>query len=89
MNKLKHVGFLYFIIRDIGKKKDPVIAKGFMRQTGYPWKSGKGVQLRAWKYVMQVGFCKSNKILKDETDGLLYAMQGRLLEEKPSEIGSW
>lgn len=89
MNKLHSLGVFYFIIRDIGKKKDPVLSLGFMRQTGYPWKSGKGLQLRIGKCVIQFGLCVANKKVKEENEGLLYAMKGRLLEDKPGEIGNW
>lgn len=80
---------MYWIIRDIGKPKDPIFSIGFMRQTGYPWKSGKGPQIRVGKYVLQIGICKANKDIKEEQDGLVYAMQGRMMEETPKEIGSW
>lgn len=60
-----------------------------MRQTGYPWKQGKGIQIRIGKYVGQIGVCKAKKDIQEEFDGLLYAMQGRLLEEKPRDIGNW
>lgn len=89
MNRLYSLGVFYWIIRDIGKPRDPVVSIGFMRQTGYPWKSGKGPQVRLGKYLLQFGLCRSKKEIQEERDGLLYAMQGRLLEEKPSEIGSW
>lgn len=89
MNKLRSIFNLYFIVRDIGKPREPVLAIGFMRQTGPPWKSGKGVQMRIGKYVIQLGLCRSNKEIKEEVDGLLYAMQGRLLEEQPKDIGNW
>lgn len=89
MNRVYSIGFLYWITRDNGSKKTPVISVGFMRQTGYPWKNGIGLQIRIGKYTNQFGFCKSKKEITEESDGLLYAMQGRLLEEKPSEIGNW
>lgn len=89
MNKLKSLFGLYFIVRDTGKKKDPKVAVGFMRQTGYPWKAGRGIQLRINKYVIQFGICRSNKTIQEDWDGLLYAMKGRVLEEKPKDIGSW
>jgi hypothetical protein len=91
MNSLRSIAFLYAIIRDTGNPKTPVFSWGFMRQTGHPWKTGKGLQIRIKKYVVQIGFCKSNKKVKaqEEENGLLYAMQGRLLEEEPSKIGNW
>lgn len=89
MNTVKSFGFLYVILRDIGKNKDPIVSKGFMRQTGYPWKSGNGIQIRIGKYIVQFGFCKSNKLINNESEGLLHAMQGRLLDEGPATIGDW
>jgi hypothetical protein len=91
MNRLYTTGFLYVIVRDIGKPKDRIISTGFMRQTGTPWKTGKGIQLRIGKYVTQIGVCKADKERAHlhEQDGLLYAMQGRLMEEPPSKIGNW
>lgn len=91
MNRLYSIGFTYVILRDIGTPADPILSIGFMRQTGPPWKTGKGVQIRVGKYILQVGLCKPNRELKkaEEEDGLLYAMQGRLLEDEPSRIGSW
>jgi len=89
MNKIKSILNVYFIIRDIGKPTDPVFSIGFMRQTGYPWKHGKGIQLRVGKYISQIGICRANRDLHEEQDGLLYAVQGRLLEEKPRDIGNW
>lgn len=89
MNKIKSILNIYFIVRDIGKPIDPIFSIGFMRQTGPPWKSGKGIQLRLGKYVTQIGICRSNKKIKKEVDGLLYAVQGRMMEETPKEIGSW
>ena len=91
MNRLYSIGFTYVILRDIGTHATPVLSIGFMRQTGAPWKTGKGMQIRLGKYILQVGFCRANKEIKkaEEEMGLLYAMQGRLLEEEPSKIGGW
>ncbi len=91
MNKLYSISFLYVILRDIGVVTDPTVSIGFMRQTGPPWKTGKGVQLCLGKYILQIGVCRSPKELRHvkDDDGLLYAMQGRLLEEDPNKIGSW
>jgi hypothetical protein len=91
MNRLRSIWFIYTILRDIGTPADPTISIGFMRQTGPPWKTGKGLQIRIKKYIFQIGICKSNKKVKakGEETGLLYAMQGRLLEEEPSKIGNW
>lgn len=89
MNTLYSLWFFYTILRDIGNKGDPIISIGFMRQTCFPWKTGRGIQFRMGKYIFQIGVCKSNKNIEKDTDGLLYAMQGRLLNDVPNEIGRW
>jgi hypothetical protein len=91
MNSLYCVTFLYFIVRDTGTKSEPVITTGFMRQTNYPWRTGRGLQLRIGKYVVQFGVCKKNKKLgsAEVMSGLLHAVQGRLLTEEPKDIGNW
>ena len=88
MNNLYVLYKIYWIIKNTGKKKDPFIAKGFMRQTSAPWLTGKGVQVRFGKYSFQIGVCGKPQKLDDQ-DGLLYAIQGRLLDWDPDEIGNW
>lgn len=88
MNNLYVLGRLYWIIRNTGRSGSPVISKGFMRQTSAPWLVGNGVQLRFGKYVVQFGFCGNPKELGNQ-DGLLYAIQGRLMDADPNEIGDW
>lgn len=79
---------LYWIARNNGKKGDPRISKGFMRQTSEPWLVGSGLQVRFGKYIFQIGICGKPKKLDDQ-DGLLYAMQGRVMDVEPKEIGIW
>lgn len=88
MNNLYVLYKLYWIIKNTGKSGDPVIAKGFMRQTSAPWLVGSGLQIRFGKYTFQLGVCGQPQKL-DTQDGLLYAMQGRLLDSDPDEIGAW
>ena len=88
MNNLYVFGKLYWILKNTGKKKDPVISTGFMRQTAPPWFTGTGIQLRAGKYLLQVGVCGNPQKL-DDKDGLLYAMQGRVMDIEVEQIGEW
>lgn len=88
MNNLYVLYKLYWITKNTGKKGDPLIAKGFMRQTSAPWLIGQGLQVRIGKYSFQVGLCGEPQKLGDQ-DGLLYAMQGRLMDSGPDEIGEW
>lgn len=88
MNNLYKIGKVYWILRDTGKPKDKVLSIGFMRQTSAPWSTGKGIQIRIKKYTFQIGLCSSSNKLTDD-EGLLYAMQGRILDTPPGEIGDW
>lgn len=90
MNRLQYVGPIYWITRDIGKTGDPVLSVGFMRQTSYPWKTGRGVQVRIKQYTFQIGICKAHKNnVIDEETGLLHALGGRLLEDDVTTIRKW
>lgn len=88
MNNLYVFNRFYWITKNTGKSGDPIIGKGFMRQTSAPWLTGSGIQIRIGKYSFQIGICGKPQNLDDQ-GGLLYAMQGRLLDEKPDEIGNW
>lgn len=59
-----------------------------MRETDAPWRSGKGCQFRTNKYTLQVGLCKKLSV-KDETEGILNAVGGRMLDISVDEIGNW
>lgn len=90
LNSLWVLGPFYWIVRDSDvKRKLPIsMTMGFMRQTSPPWRTGYGIQMRVGKYTYQLGLCfKSDK--KDYTEGLLYAVKGRILETPVQEIGDW
>jgi hypothetical protein len=88
MNRLQYIGPIYWITRDIGKHKDPFLCRATMRHTAPPWKTGKGIQIRFYKYTFQVGICKTPK-LKEGEDGLLHALQGRFLDIPAKQIKEW
>lgn len=87
LNSVWIVGPIYWIVRDFKSSKFP-ISIGFMRQTSYPWKTGKGIQIQVHKYSYQLGVCRKSKHVDDQS-GLLYAVKGRILETPITEIGEW
>lgn len=88
MNRLYYIGPLYWITRDNGRKGDKVLGWGFMRQTSPPWKIGRGIHIRIGKYSFQCGFARNNHA-KDDTHGMLIALDGRFMDIKPGDIGDW
>lgn len=88
MNLVQNLGPLYWIVRDNAKKGDKVIAIGFMRQLSEPWLQGKGIQIRAFKYSLQVGFCRPHEYLSEDY-GVLGAMGGFYMSNTPEEISKW
>lgn len=88
MNLVQNLGSLYWIIRDNAKKGDRWVSSAFMRQTENPWLIGKGVQVRFFKYVVQVGVCYPS-FFDNEEEGVLNAMTGRYMEDNAKEIGNW
>lgn len=88
MNAVQSVGPVYWICRDAIPTGTPFIAPGFMRQTSAPWRVGKGIQIRFKKHTFQIGLSRKGKQVSDDT-GLLYAVQGRYLDDKPKEIRDW
>lgn len=88
LNRIQYVGPLYWITRDNGTDNDPVVTRAFMRQTSAPWKTGKGIQIRAGKYTFQFGLCRSSK-LRSEDEGILHALQGRYMDTAAKDIGDW
>jgi hypothetical protein len=91
MNNLHTIGPIYWVLKDNATSKTPKLAMAFMRQTGSPWRVGRGIQLKMNKYSFQIGLSKKAKTTDDlgELDGLLYAMQGRVMETSVLEIGDW
>jgi hypothetical protein len=88
MNAVQAVGPVYWICRDIVPPNTRLFAWGFMRQTSAPWRVGKGIQIRFKKHTFQIGLSRKGKQVSDDT-GLLYAVQGRYLDDKPKEIRDW
>lgn len=89
LNVVFGVGPFYWIVRDNGIKKMPIISSGWVHELGGHWRKGKGLQFRAFKYVFQIGVCKKAEKTMDENDGLLYALDGRMMDVKSQEIGDW
>lgn len=88
LNEVYSVGPVYWIKRDIGNDKTPLLSRAFMRQTTSPWRVGRGVQVCVGKYTLQVGVCRSNPHAEDDV-GLLHAMEGRYLDSDVDEIRKW
>jgi hypothetical protein len=88
MNKMRGFLFFYWIARDVGTPNIPHAAMGTCQELGGHWRKGKGPQLRFGKYLFQFGLCKKNKI-KDEKEGLLFAVGGREMDTTVKEIKTW
>lgn len=88
MNVVQGVGPLYWITRDVVPPNTPQVGWGFMRETGYPWRSGKGLQINLGTHTFQIGLCRRAKV-QSTTDGILHALQGRMMAETPKEIRKW
>ena len=88
MKKVHGFGRIYWIIRDFVDLRTPLMCTGFMKETDYPWRHGKGVQIRTSKYTLQIGLCKRLKVVT-ETDGILQAIGGRYLDTPAREDGMW
>lgn len=88
LNRLQSIGPVYWITRDNTPKKTPLLSIGFMRQTNFPWKVGKGLQVSIGRYSFQFGICKKSNHY-DETEGILGALGGRYLDTSTSDIREW
>ena len=88
MNRVRGIGPLYWIVRDFVDKRTPIICTGFMRETDAPWRHGKGLQFRTRKHTLQIGLCKRLPV-SNETEGVLSAVGGRMLDLEADEIGDW
>jgi len=92
LNKVQVAARLYWITRDLVVTGTPFVSKGFMRETDAPWRTGQGIQLRVLSRTFQVGICskgRSTSPIEDEVSGLVYAIQGRLMDDSPHKIGNW
>jgi hypothetical protein len=88
MNLVQSVGSLYWITRNYVRKGTPIMSLGFMHELDKPWRTGKGVQIRFRKHSFQIGFCKKTTP-KNEEEGILNAVGGRMLDTTAHEIGNW
>jgi hypothetical protein len=88
MNKMRGFWFFYYVLRDIGTPNIPHVAMGTCQELGGYWRKGKGPQLRFGKYLFQFGLCKKNEI-KNEKEGLLFALGGREMNTTIEEIKKW
>lgn len=86
LNLVQGIGFVYWITRDTHKGFSLSIS--FMRETDYPWRTGKGIQIGIKKYAFQIGFCRKHKT-ETEAEGLMRAVKGRKLHYQPKEIRKW
>lgn len=88
LNRLQYIGPVYWITRDNTPKGTPLLSIGFMRQTSFPWKIGKGIQVSLHKYSFQLGICKKSNHY-DEEEGILGALGGRYLDTSTKDIREW
>jgi hypothetical protein len=88
MNRVLGFGPFYIIRRDNGTTGMPHLALGFMKELGYPWRRGKGLQLRIKTQIIQIGLCRKTRQDNEET-GILDAVQGRYLSDTAGDIGNW
>lgn len=88
LNRLQYIGPVYWITRDNTPKGTPLLSIGFMRQTSFPWKIGKGIQVSLHNYSFQLGICKKSNHY-DEEEGILGALGGRYLDTSTKDIREW
>ena len=88
LNRVVGFGPFYVIRRDNGKKSDPKVTTGFMKEIAAPWRQGKGVQITVSTFVLQVGVCKKHNHPSEE-EGVLTAIGGRYLDSTTQEIREW
>ncbi len=86
LNLIQGVGPFYWITRD--NHSGFSIGLGFMRETGFPWRNGRGLHIGILKYSFQIGLCRKSTVI-DEYNGMLRALQGRELDHHPSKLRDW
>ena len=87
LDLVQGVGPIYWLTRQTTVKKIG-IQRSFMRETDYPWRNGRGIQVVVPYRTMQVGVCKPSEHYTKE-EGLLHSLVGRSLPSKPEEIREW
>ena len=65
MNNLHTIGPIYWVLKDNATNKTPRLAMAFMRQTDFPWRVGRGIQLKMNNYSFQIGLSKKTKTTDD------------------------
>lgn len=88
LNTVQVAGRLYWIARDLVPEGTPLLVRGFMREVESPWRTGRGIQFKVPHRIIQIGICDKGHP-RDDLDGLVYAMQGRLMDDSPHVIGNW
>ncbi len=87
LDMVQGVGPVYWLTRQTAIKKVGV-QMSFMRETDYPWRTGRGMQVVVPYRTFQIGVCKPSEHYTEE-DGLLHSLVGRRLPGNPEEIGTW
>lgn len=88
LNRLQAIGPVYWITRDYVPSTAPLVGLGFMRETQAPWRTGRGLQVKALSKTFQIGVCKRQHY-KNPLEGELSVVGGRFMETPPEEIGEW
>ena len=87
MDLVQGVGPVYWLTRQTTVKR-LAIQTSFMRETDYPWRTGRGIQVVVPYRTFQIGICKTSKHYTKE-EGLLHSLVGRSLPSRPEEISTW
>ena len=87
LDLVQGVGPVYWLTRQTTVKKIG-LRMSFMRETDYPWRTGRGMQVVVPYRTFQIGICKPSEHYTVE-DGLLHSLVGRRLPGKPKDIGTW
>jgi hypothetical protein len=87
LDLVQGVGSVYWLTRQTTVKR-LAIQTSFMRETDYPWRTGRGIQAVVPYRTFQVGVCKPSEHYTKE-EGLLHSLVGRSLSSKPEEIRTW
>ena len=87
LDLVQGVGPVYWLTRQTTVKKLG-LQMAFMRETDYPWRTGRGMQVVVPYRTFQIGICKPSEHYTVE-EGLLHSLVGRRLPGKPKEIGPW
>ena len=87
LDMVQGIGPVYWLTRQTDVKRLG-FQMAFMRETDYPWRTGRGIQCIVPYRTFQIGVCKPSKDYTQE-DGLLHSLVGRRLPQNPKEIGTW